>query len=86
MMPLLVERRMLVVVLLVQHVLEQLRVLERHRDLGGERAEAYFVAGAELVALLVQDLGHTDAIAVLVDDGHGEDALGTVASRGRHPC
>ena len=58
----------LVVVLHVLDVGEQLGVLERDRDLRGERLQPRLVFAGERPAALVEHLGHADDPAALVDD------------------
>ena len=63
----------LVVVLHVVHVGEQLGVLQGDRNLRREGAQPRFVLVGERPAVLVQNLGDADGLAVFVDDRHAQD-------------
>ena len=69
----------LTVVLHVLHVGEQLGILERYRDLGGERPQTRLILGRERTAALVEHLRDADHSPELIGDRHAEDRAREIA-------
>ncbi len=71
-----------VVVLHALDVVEQLGVLQRDGDLGGEGAESLLVLGRERATAFVERLGDPDGFTGLVDERNAEDRSGEEAGLG----
>ena len=69
----------LAVVAHVLHVVEELGVLQRDRNLRGERLQALLVFRGERTAAPVQHLGHADDVPVVADHRDAENRTGEEA-------
>ncbi len=69
----------LVIVLQLQHVGEQLRILDRDGNFGGKGFEPADIGSGERPAALVQHLQHAEMLAGPVDDRHVEQVAGAEA-------
>ena len=61
------------------NVVEELGVLDAHRDLRGKGGQPFLVLGVEGPSSLVEHLAYADRLARLAEDRHAEDRPGEKA-------
>ena len=67
------------VVHLALNVVEELGVLDAHRDLRGKGGQPFLVLGVEGPSSLIEHLAYADRLARLAEDRHAEDRPGEKA-------